>query len=824
MKIRKNAEPKEICLALMLADHQEDIIQILQTVGYWDDAQSWRYYGDRASNINTIGNQQSRPDAAIVEKLVNSVDARLINECLLHGIDPEGSAAPKSIREAVALFFDAGAKAASAGLIREWTPKKRTEVAQGITLAATGNKPGAGEPCFIISDLGEGQTPLALPNTILSLDKENKVKIPFVQGKFNMGGTGVLEFCGANNFQFVLSRRNPALIKSKGDPTSHHWGFTVVRREDPIGGRRSSVYTYLAPIGADILPNKGQVLSFDSKSMPIFPDGQDAYGRSAEWGTFIKLYEYSTSGFSGTNILLDSGLLRQLDLLLTDLALPIRLYECRNYSGKKGSFSTNLTGIAVRLEDDKGENLEQEPESVSMKIDGEKMTANIFVFKKEKDKIYRSDEGIIFSVNGQSHGHLSKSFFRRKSVGMSYLADSILVTIDCTYISSRARELLFMPSRDRLRSGALKSGVENALEDLIGNNPNLRNLRAKRRQEEIEAILDDQRPLGDILENLIKDSPTLAALFLKGTRLSNPFDNSEGTEDSSSSFTGKRFPSFFKFEDRDYGEVLTRNCHINKRARITFETDVENNYFSRTPHQGKFTLQLLNVGESIEVDHTLNLRFGIASLNIRLPISTKVGDRLAFEARVTDDTGSGPFVNKFDLIILGEGETKPGGPGPRRNPPKGDKGKRKSPSGFNLPNIIKVAKEADNAHRGWANMSPPFDEYSAVRIVHADRISTEDASSEMPKDVYDFYINVDNIFLRHEQKNRKTDPEILLTKYLYAQVLLGIGLLNYDNQSNSPRVETEFSVEEQVERFSVAVSPVIIPILTDVGGINLDDV
>ena len=41
-----------------------------------------------------------------MEKLVNSVDARLMNECLVLGIDPEGPSAPRTIREAVARFFE----------------------------------------------------------------------------------------------------------------------------------------------------------------------------------------------------------------------------------------------------------------------------------------------------------------------------------------------------------------------------------------------------------------------------------------------------------------------------------------------------------------------------------------------------------------------------------------------------------------------------------------------------------------------------------------------------------------------------------------------
>lgn len=824
MKTNDSDLNKELCISLMRANTEEEVIKLLTVAGYWDNKNAWRYYGDRASNFNTIGNQQSRPDAALVEKLVNSVDARLINECLVCGIDPEGSHAPKTIREAVAKFFDQGSGSSNAGLIREWPASKRTEVAKGITLAATGNKPNQGNPCFVIADAGEGQTPSNLPKTILSLDRDNKVKIPFVQGKFNMGGTGVLELCGKRNLQLVLSRRNPRLIEGSKDTTDSKWGFSIVRREDPIGGRKTSVYTYLAPVGCDNSSNRGEVLFFESVTMPLFPEGQNAYGRDVEWGTLIKLYEYSTAGFSATNILLSDGLMRQLDLLLTDLALPIRLYECREYSGHSGSFETNLTGIGVRLDDDKGNNLEEDPYSCSLNVLGEKMTANIYVFKKDKADTYRTNEGIIFSLNGQTHGYLTKSFFRRKKVGMSYLADSLLVIIDCSHISSRSREILFMPSRDRLRDSELKLAIEAELEEILSSHQGLRALREKRRREEVESMLEEEKPLSEILQDLIKDSPTLAALFLQGKKISNPFKVSSTQVDSKDEFKGKRFPTYFKFEGMDYGGILERNCHVNKRARIAFETDAENTYFSRDVHRGIFALYLLDKGGRYEVEHTLNLWNGIATLNVRLPVDCKEKDGLEFLAITNDDTRAEPFKNKLVLNVLGPAEKTSSKSRRRIKPPAKKNGaNREAPSAVDLPNIIKVGRDPKENQKGWNEMSPPFDEYSALRIVHAGTQAADESTGQEEKNIYDFFVNVDNIYLKTEQKSSSEDAEVLNAKFVYALVLLGLSIINYDLQINENEKEDQESLESKVEKFSLAVAPVLIPMINELGGLELEE-
>ena len=57
----------------MKADCEEKVIEILRDAAYWDKPTAWRYYGDYENNYNTIGNQQSRPDTALVEKCVNAV-------------------------------------------------------------------------------------------------------------------------------------------------------------------------------------------------------------------------------------------------------------------------------------------------------------------------------------------------------------------------------------------------------------------------------------------------------------------------------------------------------------------------------------------------------------------------------------------------------------------------------------------------------------------------------------------------------------------------------------------------------------------------------
>ena len=311
---------------MMRAEPEDGVIKILQDAGYWDDPNYWRYIDDNENNFAQIGNQQSEAVAALVEKIVNGVDARLVNMCWEHGIDPASPEAPRNIREAVARLFEGRESADSerAGRIVEWDDPTTTAEARKLTVAVTGLKPEHGQPSISIADAGEGQTPDSFPETFMSLGRSNKLRIPFVQGKFNMGGTGALSFCGDRfRVQLLVSRRNPKLLPPDASDRDHEWGFTIVRREPPSGSARSSVYTYLAPLDIG-RPRQGKLLSFAAPSWPLFPEinskTKDAYRNDAVHGSLVKLYEYTWAGTKTNVIIARDGLLRRLDQALPELA------------------------------------------------------------------------------------------------------------------------------------------------------------------------------------------------------------------------------------------------------------------------------------------------------------------------------------------------------------------------------------------------------------------------------------------------------------------------------------------------------------------------
>src|SRR5215469_9099088 len=84
-----NGQTRDLCACLLYAESEDEVIGLLTKAGYWEDPTVWRHYGDVENNWGQGGNQQSLAEAALVEKIVNSVDARLLNECLERRIDPQ---------------------------------------------------------------------------------------------------------------------------------------------------------------------------------------------------------------------------------------------------------------------------------------------------------------------------------------------------------------------------------------------------------------------------------------------------------------------------------------------------------------------------------------------------------------------------------------------------------------------------------------------------------------------------------------------------------------------------------------------------------------
>jgi hypothetical protein len=522
-----NGQIRDLCIALLHAETEDEVIGLLKRAGYWDQPALWRHYGDLENNWGQGGNQQSLAEAALVEKIVNSVDARLINECLERGIDPKSDDAPKTIREAVSRFFEGGTgkKMATGGLVEDWSDEKIREIAQGITLCGTGTRPVMN---LTITDCGE------------------------------------------------------------------------------------------------------------------------------------------------------------------------------------------------------------------------------------------------------------------------------------------VREDLFMPSRDRLTENDFKVEMIDVLEQALRNDETLRLLRNQRQKEMMTDKMKDDKPLADVLQNLIKSSPNLTALLQLGQRITAPFNANPTSSQEEKPFKGEIYPTFFKFKGTTYGETHKRDCPINYRMRLQFETDARDDYFARRIEGGKFSMVWVDkAGKEHKISIVgPNLRSGSATVMVSLPEGVDVSDVLNMTA-ITEDSRA-TFNNKIDVTVRPWAEhNKGGGTKQREKKPNEQQGNdRERPRQLSTPRIDPVYRDRWEAHK--------FDEFTAMKM----DVEYDAENNEIPV----FRINMDNTPLLNEIKQRRFDDEPARNQFMYGNVLVGLSLLLQDkDKGEQPADAVQTKVEDHIESTCRALAPFMLS-LTMLAQEDLSDV
>jgi len=760
---------------LLHAELEDEVSKVLSEYALdRDDPTQWRPLGDIENHFGLVGNQQSSATAALVEKLINGVDALLIAACLREGIDPESQAAPKSMAEAAERFFHV-----RNGRLEYLDASERTELADNLHLIAVGEKT---RPSYLIVDKGEGQTPLSFPDTFLSLAKSNKFRIPFVQGKYNAGGTGVLQFCGRKkNYELIISRRQPGLRIMPGDRTWKDWGFTLVRRLRPeVGsGRKNSMYVYLAP--------NGKVPSFNARSVNVLPRFTKSaappkpYDEALDWGTCIKLYEYQWRAKS----IATTEARYELERFLHTLCLPIRVTEARSYQAHY--FSTTVSGGSVTIEDDREQRSFTElgfPADSGVNIPGiGKLPVWIVVYKPTEDGAKRRNPyGVCFTVNGQVHGQMPSDFISRR-LGFGYLTRDLLVSVDCTGMAPDVREDFFMASRDRLRDCDAYDRIEEELVPRLREHPGLREMNQRRREQQVKQSTTDDEP-ARIMQQLVHADPTLSQLLIPGSKIKKPF----GPEKPVSPYVGKRFPTYFRIANEPKGGFV-KDCPANLKCRVEFETDAENDYFSRGESPGEFTC-------SPDCGAPGNLWNGNVAAAFHVPRSANIGEAVSVRVQVTDETRVSPFVCDFMIRVQAPLQRPPSPSGPPRQPKGGGE--------LGMPQISEVFRN------GWAARN--FDDYSGLEIVPNENSS------------FDVFVNMDNIFLLGELK-RESDPgnqQLIRYWFKYGLYLTALGLI-YDNrrreETRSRQAEDETEDDPKIDYFKLAgkvscgIAAVIVPVI-----------
>ena len=319
---------KELFEKLFGSPNEDAVDKVLQSYPEIFSQDNWHPYGENESFFGVIENQQASPVPALIEKITNSIDAILTKKCWEVGIDPVSNEAPHSMEEAIQKFFPD---------YKKWDLTTFRKVqSESIQIIADGPRMNTS---LIIYDDGEGQKPEDFEKTFLSLLRGNKNGIKFVQGKYNMGGSGAVVFCGKKRYHLIASKRY--------DGTGE-FGFTLIRQhpftKEEEERKKNTWYEYF---------------TIDCKIPSFQIDELDLglHNRKFKTGTILKLYSYELP--SGSRSVISRDLNQSINEYLFEPALPLYTIDKKERYPDDRNLERDLYGLKRRLEEDKNKYIEE---------------------------------------------------------------------------------------------------------------------------------------------------------------------------------------------------------------------------------------------------------------------------------------------------------------------------------------------------------------------------------------------------------------------------------------------------------------------------------
>ncbi len=645
---------QETCMRLLRCESEQEIQCVVDSMPEMCDPTNWKPIDGRYTNFNVVTNQASTGSKALTELCTNMVDAVLMKHALDQGVPLRGSDAPQSVLDGVKTLV--GLPGTSTGRLSDADSDAplREFATNNLVIGVTGGKRRDDPLCFTFVDNGEGQHASEFRNTFLSLSTGTKTEIPFVQGKYNMGSSGVLSYCGERWFKLIISRRFTQ------DGT---WGWTLVRRR-PSSGAPIAEYFCLNETIQEFHANAIQPMMLNSGSVD-----EVVTPRS---GTIIKLYDYQMeSSVSFRNIR------ESLNLNLVSTVLPIRLMDYRYRADKsrggrraQGVDERSLLGIEYLLikshaheidrQIDEQETVQGERNHIGTISDPYLGRIDISAIVLPKDlpgwlKPNNTRSRVFHSVNGQVQFTDGRQYVSTQC-GFPGLKDRIILIVDASSLTEAAHNDVWKGDRENIRRTRQGGRYVDAVTGVIRSSQFLKELQHHLREEELNDVISQGST--ELFQSLVDEDPNVAQLLPFGELVSAPSGPRPGLRE----YVGRFNPTFLRLIGRNLREDGI-DIPIGGKRRVTFETDVVNDYFDRADNRG----DMFASGRLSKLGYDWSLSNGRLSVNFTCQNdATLVDKNIEGKLGLSDDSMFQPVFEDVKFNIVAERQSAT--PGPRRPP------------------------------------------------------------------------------------------------------------------------------------------------------------
>ncbi len=479
----------------------------------------------------------------------------------LAGVQPKDATAPQSPQEAVkSLFKDRLRGAEHSGRLGDINESDLLQFARDNLIIGITGEPDSS--CFTIVDNGEGQASETFPETFLSLSSKLKSGLPYVQGKYNMGSSGVLRYCGQKGYKLIVSRQHSAI---------RPWGWTVVR-ERP-NSPDHPIYEYFSP--------KGRVPTFEYGG-PISPlrnkDGEADPATKANTGTIVKVYDYKIDGqrdFIGIR----NGIAQN----MVSTTLPFRLMDYRYIrSDRTGRARFVDERTALGLEAELTRSGSEHAERLRVREITDPLLGNIVIdailLDRMPEALRSSTDRVFHHVNGQVQNKQKKGYLSQ-TIKLPGLVDNVAILIDASGLNGSAFYKVFSPDRERRMGTAENERYTEIIDDALRQSEGLKEWEQAKAAEKIDEAA--RKAQSDSFQRLLRQAPELQNLFGLGGPLTLRLPSSE----PNIPYEGNYTPTYLCLYP-DYKSRQPIELEIGERFEVPFHTDAENAYFSRSEDSG----------------------------------------------------------------------------------------------------------------------------------------------------------------------------------------------------------------------------------------------
>ncbi len=790
---------KETCLKLLAAESEAAVSEIIASDKSFSNLDNWEPLDGRETNFNVTSNQASDGGKALTELMTNMVDAVLVKHAFLKGINPKGENAPQTMYEAVDQLIKNlhGGRLVNLDYNDSWLRDfAQKNLVVGITGAKTKKQ---GLPCYTFVDNGEGQKPEDFKSTFLSLSAGNKKSIPFVQGKYNMGSSGVLRYCGRHWYKLIISRRFDG---------ESNWGWTLMRRR-PSDPDELPIAEYF------VLPSS-MIPSFEDSILYPFglTNGKRYDGVHLSAGTVVKLYDYQV----GSRFISFRGAREAFNENLVETILPFRLLDFRQTPttarGRKAVTERGgerALGIDPRpfygmeflllrshqedelTEGEDGTAFGEDRISVGNVSDpnlGE-IAISAIVLKAlpgwldERQRINR----IFHTVNGQVQFKQTRGFLSQ-NCKLPALKDRVVIIVDASKLNFYAHNEVWKGDREHISNTLLGEQYKKVVTKTIQESQTLKSLQHKIAEQELKRATSAES--NSLFQKLVDADPNLAGLLSnRDPEIRLPSSGGKnGPDHGGGDFDGKYSPTFVRFEERFHSNSVL--IPINKSRPIGARTDAENGYLNRPDNCGKVILP-----EAVHAKFGIRQHLQNGRLTLYLdPLDEElnVGDTIRMKLGLNDGAMPHPVETQEILIRIGDETFKPPSPKPPkpRPPHSGEEGENEG-DGPNaptrgLPKCVLLMNDGREIEGYPTEKWPEGFSESDGGII-----------SDLGENGVIYKINYDNVYhlnYRKQQRGRVAQ-NVVTEKYILGMRILMLGFEHAFRGS-----KTENGSERSIEEFA----------------------